>query len=760
MPGKVIPEGQVIFGNSDTPDTISLIADGEVEGVFGSHKFILGKSDVIGICDLMVERGYITYTALSDVNFYEYPCSSTDELDKLIHSNADIGYLMVNGACKQVAELFMYRDRLSKEAESTVTLIKETYEKYGQLSKEYSLPAKKLPGVIDLAPFSGEDNVEIWVHDFYVEIGALEPASRKAFFHNSPGIALGFMRRSKNDLTKVIEACEQYHEYIKGVSAFLLAESGIDLFGLVCELHLNSLHIEGADSTVETMVSQLSDALATLTGINAYAYNNRLYSYWDSLEVKREAGFEPGVTPEITSMHGAGDMLAGSLETILEYSEADDQLYQTFSRCVKAYTGFSDRNGTDDDVYDTRRDLTRSFYEVYKLILKKSFDDDSIPTVVNMFLNFGYVDPDLAGKENAELLYSIADSYKGVPEKGIFTVREWLEAIYRGEREPSLSEFDMDYQAFLRDQKNTKQIDAKEETRLLADQDEKLRYELENAFPVVNRVTFGNPTRFCPVFSDHNVLRDLEKTLVTPGAVEDIVNEIRSIDFSAFYRETGFSDQKLGITGESINVEVLPNIVLMPNVGTRGSMWQEIEGRLRTTPGRMFLPIFLEGDLNQIIIKLVAEFRWEMCKRVQGSRWNDMSDPSLTSYFCDYLQFYTNNRSLAMQTMNEIRNELSVARNNYKTVFVSNYLYWIQNESRGMARLNNVALGILMTFCPFSAEIRDQVKNNMRYNDALTRYNTKRQKRAQRLALLTKRLSQQGKQIPQEILDELEFTKR
>jgi GTP-dependent phosphoenolpyruvate carboxykinase len=47
----------------------------------------------------------------------------------------------------------------------------------------------------------------------------------------------------------------------------------------------------------------------------------------------------------------------------------------------------------------------------------------------------------------------------------------------------------------------------------------------------------------------------------------------------------------------------------------------------------------------------------------------------------------------------------------------------------------------------------------MRYNDALTKYNIKKQKRTQRITLITKKLTQQGKQIPQEIKDELEFTK-
>ena len=48
----------------------------------------------------------------------------------------------------------------------------------------------------------------------------------------------------------------------------------------------------------------------------------------------------------------------------------------------------------------------------------------------------------------------------------------------------------------------------------------------------------------------------------------------------------------------------------------------------------------------------------------------------------------------------------------------------------------------------------------MRYNEALTRFNAKRQKRLQRLTLLIKKLNQGGKPTPKELKDEYEFAKR
>ena len=760
MVGSTFKESDVIFSKGTTLDNIALIAEGEVEGSFGGLTLLLGNTDVLGICDLLSDTHTLSYTAISDVTLHPFPYSGIGSLDSIMQNNADIAYLMVCSMCRQISEMMQYKSRLKHEADGAFNMVNELYSEYSRLCKTFASTPKKLPGLEEVEPFSGHDPVEDWVQSFYEEISFLDPAAHKAFFHGNPGIETGFLRRCAEDISQVMSACNMYHEYLKDVSKLLLHEGGYDLFSLIKDLHLSTIRISGADAAVEGLMASLTETLSDMTGIDSGFYQGRMDAYWDALEDKRASHDDPDA-PEVTvSEQGISPELLDSLKTILEFSGCDDETAEKFTDCINKYIETEDRASSEDDVPDLRREITKQFYVIFKQVFLKTLHGAEPPTVVKMFLNFGFVDPTLAGYENANYLYSIADSYKGDPENGIYTVSEWLTAIYNMKRDPSLSEFDMDWPSYLRDLKNQKQIDANEEKRLLASKDDRLQYEIENAFPVVNRVTFGNPSRFCPVYSEHNLLRSPEDTIVTAEKVKAIIDEIREIDFSAFYRETGFTDQKRGITGETINIEILPNIVLMPNCGLRGSMWQEIEGRLRTTPARMFLPIFLEGDLKTVVLRLVGEFRWEMCRRIQGSRWNDLSDPSLTSYFCDYLQFYMNNRSIAMQTMTEIRNELSAARNSYKTVFVNNYVLWILNESKGMARLNSIALGIFMTFCPFNAGIREALTKNMRYNEALNRFNAKRQKRAQRLNLLLKKLQQQGKGVPKELLDEFEYSKR
>ena len=317
------------------------------------------------------------------------------------------------------------------------------------------------------------------------------------------------------------------------------------------------------------------------------------------------------------------------------------------NRNIEKYKNTINKNGTEDKERELRRQITKEFYQVYTAAFMKSIHDKEIPKVVKMLFHFGYVDEELAGMQNAVYLYQIADQLPTSPKEGVYSFYEWLIAVYEGRKEPCRNEFDLDYAAYLHEEKRMGNISKEQEKELLKDAAGKVKYELENVFPSVNKMTFGRISTFCPVFSEHNVMKDLSTTLVSKDMVKKILNGIREKDYKAYYRETLFTNPEQGVVKEFINVEVLPDIILMPNVGTRGAMWQEIEGKRRNTPARMMSSIFQMEDMALIMIRLTGEFRWEMCKRIQGGRWNDVSERSLTSEYFDYIQFYRKNPDLS-----------------------------------------------------------------------------------------------------------------
>lgn len=442
--------------------------------------------------------------------------------------------------------------------------------------------------------------------------------------------------------------------------------------------------------------------------------------------------------------------LKGSLEKILKFAGCDEKLADNFRLAIAAYKKLSDKTGRDDQSVLLRRRISELFYKVYKATFRAVLRQGNVPVLISMFLNFGYVDEELAGMENAIYLYFLSGNLPTDPGKGVYSFFQWLMAIYRGKKEPSRNDLDMDFREYLHEQKKMGRITTQQEAALLENNMSKVIFEIENVFPSVNRLTFGQPSVFCPVFSRHNVYRTLNSDLVTAEKVTAEIEEIRSKDFKAFYRENLLSLPERKLT-ERIEVEVLPDIILLPNIGSRSIMWQEIEGKKRTTPARMMCSVFHTTDLQQSILHMTGEFRWEMCKRDQGGRWNNIADPSLTSEYYDYIQFYRKNKELSPEVRERIKTQLTKARNNYKEMFVTDYIQWIRYESNGLPRLNKVARNILFAYCPFPKEIRTKIGTNPLYKQAADRYDIKNGQTLHRITLLCKKLENSPGGVPQEI---------
>ena len=187
-------------------------------------------------------------------------------------------------------------------------------------------------------------------------------------------------------------------------------------------------------------------------------------------------------------------------------------------------------------------------------------------------------------------------------------------------------------------------------------------------------------------------------------------------------------------------------------------MWQEIEGKRRNTPGRMFFSVFHMEDINTSLVRLTGEFRWEMCKRIQGSRWNDISERSLTSEYFDYIQFYRKNHDLSSEAKEKIRSSLQRAKNSFKEMFVRDYIIWVLFEGNGSPRLNRVARKIMFTYCPFPASLAATMEQNPIYAELLSRRKILSAQRVHHLEMLKQKLKNSGISVPKTLDAEIDFT--
>ena len=163
------------------------------------------------------------------------------------------------------------------------------------------------------------------------------------------------------------------------------------------------------------------------------------------------------------------------------------------------------------------------------------------------------------------------------------------------------------------------------------------------------------------------------------------------------------------------------------------------------------MDFFSQEDIQVLLVRMTGEYRWEICRRTQGARWNDLSDPSLTSEYCDYIQFYKKNNELSPEAKEKIKTALTKARNSFKEMFVRDYIIWVLYEGKGSPRMNKLARKILFTYCPFPKEIRDKLISNPLYGEVIEKWKLKKAQEIHRFSNAVKKIENSGKNVPEEL---------
>ena len=357
---------------------------------------------------------------------------------------------------------------------------------------------------------------------------------------------------------------------------------------------------------------------------------------------------------------------------------------------------------------------------LYEAVVFKWFENKNVPLAVKLFLDYGYIDERLLDESQILYLYEMSRIKNDNLPCRIYTMPEWLKEIHQGRKEPSRNSFEKDYRDWLREEKRTGKINEKQEKELLEDNPKKVKFEISNMFVSNNKIVNGKLSTYVPILYKDEIYGHIERLFVTKECLCNAIVELEKKDFTIFQREVLYSNQDLKIEKEYVLKHVYPDVIFCPVYGTASSMWQEITGKKRDTPGRFIFPTISEIEIEKLVTKAFGRFHWEYCRCEQGAAWNNIQYKSLTSEYMDYIQYYRKNRDLTEEKREKIKAQILKARNNSREVFLIDYELWIYYESKAAMKLNKIARSILATYCPFNKEIRENLKTNAAFADALT----------------------------------------
>ncbi len=753
MAGIDLQKNTVIYQAGQPMTALHLIVSGRVNVSYPGGRYTLGKGDVIGLCEITSEIHYLNYTAAENINILTYPYSNSDTLLDLLQKHPDVARLFLVSSFRQINMLLNRCDISEVTSSDLFSGLVQYYIKYRGICARYRITPTVLPGFDSMDTGAIEQRSDVWLSRYYQGLLQTVSDSGNARIQWSPAVTYGFLHKTSADFHKTYTLLEDRSQYQKQLLQLYMNDSSQDLFALLTGLY----HKLPENSPEQQQVySQLEEIIATLQKLTDPA---------DELIDKRITGFKNSIRHLIESRSNAKEhtnvadvyaSLSHSFTTLLTYAEVDEESFASYQKTLTAYKALTNRNSSSEEATQLRNKLTDCFYHLYTLIALKSLEEQELPLAVQLFLYFGHVDEELTGAPNCHSLVTLLPRGANCSQTGVYPFYDWLKAIYTGKKEPCRNEYEEDYSDYIQKQKLSGTITDTQARAMESDMTGKVAYELRNMFPIANKMTYGRIATFCPIFMAESILKPLPSCLVTPSSVGQAITQLKEIDYTLFYREIS-NPNRDSVFKENIHAEYLPDVILMPNIGIRGAMWQEIEGKRRATPPRFILSLFHLEDVFATLIHLAGDYRWEICKRIQGYRWNDIATYSLTSEYFDYVQFYKKNRSLSTEAKERIKNSLQRAKNSFKEMFVRDYIQWVLFESSGTPRLNKIARGILMKYCPFPASTRETLGQHPQYRELLERMNLQREQKLHHLNQLRKKLLLGSTSIPEELDAEIDY---
>ncbi|XDD49193.1 Crp/Fnr family transcriptional regulator [Leptospira sp. WS92.C1] len=454
--------------------------------------------------------------------------------------------------------------------------------------------------------------------------------------------------------------------------------------------------------------------------------------------------------------------LDNSASVIIQFSGLDAERVKEFSALMVKVKSLKNPLDPEGDIRKVRRTLGRHYWDMYQACFMKYMNSNrNVPKAVDLMLKYGFFDETMVDDSQIAFMYSFKESINSVSDIPISSGTEWLERIYKREIPTSLDEMGQNF--FEKVKMDNRAINIKKESDIPPELDTpetRLKFEFASLYEANVRLTSGSPATHFPILTRFHSQMAIDKSYVSKKALTDIIHDLMGIDYSVFHREVIYNNNELGITKEFIQKCVIPDFILVPSIGTKVMMWQDLSvhrgAGSKESPGRIIIPIFSQGDLKTMIADALAAFRWELTKSILGAEWNNVGNPSITADYTDYIQFFKKNKDLSIEIKEKLAGDFKRFRND-RDIFANDYQLWIKYESDGVQRLNKVVRGIFYRHIPFSRQVREKVAKTPAFSEIHNRFINIRNRKYTELENRYKKYLNALGSLPDPLRENLEF---
>lgn len=768
---KQFTSGSNIYNEGEKVTSIAMIVKGRVLIHNDGLKLTVSPGTFLGINDLYKGKYLCNYTAYDDVMIYKYTVRNTDEFEHILTSNKEYHGFMVASFYNIIFELDRIYQGITKYGSDLYDFLNNCYKSYLDFTDKAGFQLKTSDKLSQLTMFDNDLELLRDKIDYYKECRSLPIDTVKAFYSYGDLITAYQLEEQVDISNQLIESVQGLSEHLISMAECMVDGSDNCMIQLIAYLadEIGKTNING-DFLMDIMDSVIEE----INKIENFIENNLGRKFNVNRAIMEEV-YHKLLTGENgenkdkdtkTKQDNSVEILMEtehSFDKILEYAGIEEERAAEMKKVMDGFVKLKDKSSSEDEPRRLRSQLSKNHYELYEKVFLKAYQDEKvnhieIPKIIDLFLNYGFADERLLSREKIIAIYSI-NTEKTQTCCNIYTIKEWLTSVYEGNKAPSKNEFDQEYSEMVYSMKKQGEIKENEVKEWMEDPGKKLNYEIQNMFRYNNRLTNGQITSFVPVLHEDIMSGNIERTFVTPQRLEEAIQKLMSVDYSVFDRELLYIDHEKNIAKEYIIKRVYPDIILMPTEGVNGVMWQEISCRRRDSAGRFLLPIFADIELTAILVKVLGRYRWELCRTIEGTAWNDIKHKSLTSEYCDYLQFYRKNKDLSEERKEKLKQQIQKGRGNSREIFAIDYENWVMYEAIGALKLNRPTRAIMATYVPFAKEIREKFRNQPVFEEAMGRYYRQKIKKIHEIEGRYRLLQKDKIELTQELVDTLAYYK-
>ena len=400
-------------------------------------------------------------------------------------------------------------------------------------------------------------------------------------------------------------------------------------------------------------------------------------------------------------------------------SEMEDKTSQNNINLLELFDQSRNEKTISREIIKKFKMYNQQYIQFTKEVCKKM--KQSLTPEETDFIHFGIYDNLLTDEQikmTKALVNEEIEKEKDIEKSSVFYFYQWVEQIIEGLQPPSNNDLGMSYRKHLL---HLERFRSKKRNQPKNEIESKLNFEIDNMFTNVMNSFNREALSIYPLNKINFPTQNPKDSLITREVIKKVINEIKSKDFTVFFRETLLNYKN---KNQIIQFEVEPIFVIIPAISSQIVFWQEMVENKKKSQARFFLPLYYVGsDFKKNMISAIAAYRWEICRSVKGVNWLDPVDGGITGSMVDYLSFYKKNSSLSFEQKERISNLKKKFRNDNKRLFSHLYFTWLEYEHKGVLRLNDIEREIFCKHIPFGKNIRDRLIKLPLYEKYIGRYN-------------------------------------